>query len=111
MEPTPVPSGEGEAGGNLLTDLLLPARRATGFRSHLDERPHAPRFNRRHMPLENEPFTGSTSAQAPQQPRATGTPITGSRDASQPLAASLRPRPIRISELVRNRRDAGHTDT
>ena len=53
----------------------------------------------------------STSAQAPQQPGATGTPITGSRDASQPLAASLRPRPIRISESVRNRRGAGHTDT
>ena len=34
----------------------------------------------------------------------------GSRDASQPLAASVRPRPIRISESVRNRRGAGHRD-
>jgi hypothetical protein len=51
----------------------------------------------------------STSAQAPHAPGATGMP--GSRDASQPSAASLRPRPIRISESVRNRRGAGHTDT
>ena len=53
----------------------------------------------------------SSSAQAPHAPGATGTPRTGSRDGSQLLTPSLRPRPIRISESVRNRRGAGHTDT
>jgi hypothetical protein len=53
----------------------------------------------------------STSGQVPERSGATGTPRTGSRDASQPLKPSLRPRTIRISESVRNRRGAGHTDT
>ena len=50
----------------------------------------------------------SNSRRLPETSRAASTPSTGSGDASQPAAASLRPRPIRISESVRNRRGAGH---
>ena len=89
QEPSPVPPGN-SAPGKVARPRLFRVSDEVGRRKNV--------------------AAASTSGQMPERSGATGTPRTGSRDSSQPLKPSLRPRPIRISESVRNRRGAGHTD-